>query len=115
MSYFALVPAKNGPKMKPVTAVPDGFRGTNYGGRINNILQMPGLAYLLSRFETERPIIDRTGLSGMYDVKLEWALSRQAQSADTATGPSLFTAVNEQLGLRLEARKGSVEIVVVDR
>jgi len=115
MSYFALVPAKNGPKIRSVKDVPDGFRGTNYGGRINNILQMPGLAYLLSRFETERPIIDRTGLSGMYEVKLEWTPSRQTQNADTAPGPSLFTAVTEQLGLKLEARKGPVEILVVDR
>jgi uncharacterized protein (TIGR03435 family) len=115
MSYFALVPAKNGPKIRQVSAVPDGFRGTNYGGRINNILQMPGLAYLLSRFETERPIIDRTGLSGMYEVRLEWTPSRQAQNADAAPGPSLFTAVTEQLGLKLEARKGPVEILVVDR
>lgn len=114
MSYYALVPAKNRPKIQPVAAVPDGFRGTNYGGRINNILQMPGLAYLLSRFETERPIIDRTGLSGMYEVKLEWTPARQAQNADTAPGPSLFTAVNEQLGLKLEARKGPVEILIVD-
>jgi uncharacterized protein (TIGR03435 family) len=115
MSYLALVPAKNGPKIRSVKDVPDGFRGTNYGGRINNILQMPGLAYLLSRFETERPIIDRTGLTGMYEVKLEWTASRQAQNADTAPGPSLFTAVTEQLGLKLEARKGLVEILVVDR
>jgi len=97
MSYYALVPAKNGPKIRSVKDVPDGFRGTNYGGRINNILQMPGLAYLLSRFETERPIIDRTGLTGMYEVKLEWTPSRQAQNTDTAPGPSLFTAVTEQL------------------
>jgi len=115
MSYLALVPAKNGPKIRSVKDVPDGFRGTNYEGRINNILQMPGLAYLLSRFETERPIIDRTGLSGMYEVKLEWTPSRQTQNADTAPGPSLFTAVTEQLGLKLEARKGPVEILVVDR
>jgi uncharacterized protein (TIGR03435 family) len=113
MSYFALVPAKNGPKLQPMSAVPDGFRGTNYGGRINNILQMPALAYLLSRFETERPIIDETGLHGLYEVKLEWTL-RQVQNADAAPGPSLFTAVTEQLGLRLEARKGPVEMLVVD-
>jgi len=75
MSYYALIPAKNGPKIRPVKDVPDGFRGTTYGGRINSILQMPGLAYLLSRFERERPIIDRTGLSGMYEVKLEWTPS----------------------------------------
>ncbi len=114
MSHYALVLAKGGPKIKPVKEVPDGFRGTTYGGRINSILQMPMLAYLLSRFETERPIIDRTGLRGMYEVKLEWTL-QQLQKADAAPGPSLFTALNEQLGLKLEARKGPVEILVVDR
>jgi uncharacterized protein (TIGR03435 family) len=113
MSHYALVLAKDGPKVKPVKEVPDGFRGTTYGGRINSILQMPMLAYLLSRFETERPIIDRTGLRGMYEVKLEWTL-RQLQNADAAPGPSLFTALNEQLGLKLEARKGPVDILVVD-
>jgi uncharacterized protein (TIGR03435 family) len=39
---------------------------------------------------------------------------QQLQNADAAPGPSLFTALNEQLGLRLEARKGPVEILVVD-
>jgi uncharacterized protein (TIGR03435 family) len=86
MSYYALIPAKNGPKIRPVKDVPDGFRGTTYGGRINSILQMPGLAYLLSRFERERPIIDRTGLSGTYEVKLEWTPSQQLQNVDTRKG-----------------------------
>ena len=113
MSYYALVPDKNGPKVKLVTDVPEGFRGTTYGGRINSILQMPMLAYLLSRFETGRPIIDETGLRGMYEVKLEWAQS-QLQNADAASAPSLFTAVSEQLGLKLDARKGPVEILIVD-
>jgi uncharacterized protein (TIGR03435 family) len=110
MSYYALVTAKNGPKIQPVKEVPDGFRGTTNGGRINSFLQMPMLAYLLSRFERERPILDNTGLSGMYQVKLEW----QLQNAVGGPGPSLFTALSEQLGLKLEARKGPVEILVVD-
>lgn len=113
MSYYALVPAKNGPKIQPVKDIPDSFRGITYGGRIDSILTMPGLAYLLSRFETERPVIDSTGLRGMYQVKLEWTL-RQLENADAAPGPSLFTALTEQMGLRLEARKGSVDILVVD-
>jgi uncharacterized protein (TIGR03435 family) len=113
MSYYALVPVKNGPKIQPVKDVPDGFRGTTYGGRINSILTMPGLAYLLSRFETERPIIDGTGLPGMYEIKLEWAF-RPLQNPDAVPGPSLFTAISEQLGLRLEARKGPVDVLVVD-
>ncbi len=114
MSYFALVPARTGPKIRKVEEVPDGFKATTNGGRINTFLQMPGLAYLLSRFETELPVIDETGLSGMYEVKLEWAL-RPLQNPDSdAAGASLFTALQEQLGLRLDARKGPVPILVVD-
>jgi uncharacterized protein (TIGR03435 family) len=114
MSYYALVTAKSGPKIRPVEERPDGFRGITYGGRINSILEMPMLAYLLSRFERERPIIDSTGLSGMYEVKLEWAMRQFANPDSDPSGPSLFTALDEQLGLKLEARKGPVEILVVE-
>jgi uncharacterized protein (TIGR03435 family) len=115
MSYYALVPGRTGPTIAPVAEVPDGFRGTTYGGRINSILPMPALAYLLSRFETERPIIDQTGLRGLYQVRLEWTPAQQLDRADAAAGTSLFTAINEQLGLKLEARKGPVEVLIVDR
>ena len=114
MSYYALEPAKSGAKMQPVKEVPEGFRGTNFGGRINNIMPMPKLAYLLSRFETERPIIDRTGLDGMYEVKLSWTLQQLRNTNPDATGISLFTALEDQLGLKLEARKGPVDVLVVD-
>jgi uncharacterized protein (TIGR03435 family) len=114
MSYYALVPARNGARIQPVAVVPDGFRGTTYGGRIDSILPMPALAYLLSRFETERPIIDLTGLRGLYQVKLEWTLPQQLERADAAAPPSLFTAIEEQLGLKLEGRKGPVDVLVVE-
>src|SRR6185312_2190814 len=114
MSYYALGPAKGGVKMRPVKEVPDGFRGTNFGRRIENIIPMPKLAYLLSRFETERPIIDRTGLDGMYEVKLSWTLRQIQNTNPDATGISLFAALEEQLGLKLEARKGLVDVLVVD-
>ena len=113
MSYYALVTAKGGSKMRSFQELPDGFRGITFGGRIDNIMRMQGLAYLLSRFETGRPILDETGLRGLYEVKLEWAL-RQVQNPDALPGPSLFTALTEQLGLKLEAQKGPVEILVVD-
>jgi uncharacterized protein (TIGR03435 family) len=114
MSYYALVPVKGGAKLPLVKEVPDDFHGTTFGGHISSILPMTGLAYLLSRFETERPIVDMTGLSGMYEVKLDWSRQQlQNASAETA-GPSLFTALEEQLGLKLEARKGPVGILMVD-
>lgn len=55
--------------------------------------------------------VDKTGLSGVWDFTLAW--DRQA-TADS-TGPSLFTALREQLGLRLEAQKGPTQILVIDR
>jgi uncharacterized protein (TIGR03435 family) len=58
----------------------------------------------------DRVVIDNTGLPGVYDLKLEWAPNPSPESTD----PSLFTALQEQLGLKLESTKGSVEIIVID-
>src|ERR1035441_10317854 len=55
-----------------------------------------------------RTVIDNTGLKGVYTVDLTWAAD------DQPSGPSLFTAVQEQLGLKLEARTGPIETLVVD-
>jgi len=56
-------------------------------------------------------VADHTGLAGEYDFTLEWAPNLN----DSGTGPSLFTALNEQLGLKLEATKSPVQAVVIDR
>jgi uncharacterized protein (TIGR03435 family) len=113
MSHFAMISAKNGPKLKSVAEKPPEYQGTTWGGRIETILTMPSLAYLLSRFETERPIIDQTGLKGLYEIKLNWA-TQQMQNTGNSPGPSLFTALDEQLGLKLEPRKGPVDVLVVE-
>jgi len=70
------------------------------------------LASTLREFvsETGRPVIDKTGLTGEYDFRLEWASEQAADS----TLPSLFTAIQEQLGLKLESTRGPVEMVVVE-
>jgi uncharacterized protein (TIGR03435 family) len=60
-----------------------------------------------------RPVMDKTGLTGKYDYKLEFSPEDSQSDAEPA-GPSIFTAVQEQLGLKLEAAKGPVEIVVID-
>jgi uncharacterized protein (TIGR03435 family) len=56
-------------------------------------------------------VTDRTGLSGEYDFTLEWVRDLNGG----APGPSLFTALDEQLGLRLESAKAAVDVVVIDR
>ena len=54
-------------------------------------------------------MVDKTGLSGAFEVALEWV-----SYGTEASGPSLFTALEEQMGLRLEAHKGPREILVID-
>ena len=60
---------------------------------------------------TGRPVIDRTGLTGRFDFTLRWA---PEGSTDT-DAPSIFTAVQEQLGLKLDSQKGPVTVLVIDR
>lgn len=76
---------------------------------------MASLAIALSR-QLERPVLDNTGLEGNYDFSLHWTLdlSPGDQALTDSSGPSLFTALREQLGLRIEATRGPVEVIVID-
>lgn len=110
--YF-LVPAKTGPKLTNATgtARPD---MEEHGGKDKVTMAatkftMTGLASWLSR-ELERPVIDHTGIDGDFDLKLEWSPEQIGESP----GPSIFTALQEQLGLHLESGKGPVEMIVID-
>ena len=58
----------------------------------------------------DRPVVDETGIAGVYDIKLRWSLDDREEK-----GPSLFTAMQEQLGLRLEARKVPAKLVIIDK
>jgi len=86
-------------------------------------MTMPGLARLLSS-RVDRPALDRTGLDSAYDVEMEWSSDlglRQAPPGSAGAGDltpggiSLFTALQEQLGLRLQATRGPVDVIVIDR
>jgi len=72
-------------------------------------VSMRELAGAFSRL-LDREVIDQTSLSGVYDVKVQWT----PDSATGDLGVSLFTAVQEQLGLKLESTKGRVDVIVVD-
>jgi uncharacterized protein (TIGR03435 family) len=66
-----------------------------------------------------RPVVDRTGLSGEYTLQLEFPFrmpnAPAAAGADESLAPSLFTALQEQLGLKLQSARGNVDILVVDQ
>lgn len=75
---------------------------------------MSDLATAIQDFGVDRPVVDATGLSGAYDIRIEatpeFRINRDPELGDI----SIFTAVQEQLGLRLEARKAPIEIMAVD-
>jgi len=69
----------------------------------------------------QRPVVDRTGLTGRYDIELHWTMDAPTGASETnappappGDAPSIFTAVQEQLGLKLESTKGPVEVLVID-
>lgn len=119
LPFLALVVGKNGPKVleSSQTARPGAGGNSAVLGHINGQqLSMQVLATLLSRFERQI-VIDMTGLKGSYQVKLEWTsdVNRPIPAEiDVGTGPSIFTAVQEQLGLKLESRRGPLDVLVVD-
>jgi uncharacterized protein (TIGR03435 family) len=86
-----------------------GRRGQQYTAQQ---MTMPALPMILSSSVT-RPVIDKTGLEGGYDLKLEWTQDTGV-TADSSGAPLIFTAVEEQLGLKLESAKGPIEMLVVE-
>jgi uncharacterized protein (TIGR03435 family) len=111
---YALVVAKNGPKLIAHSGDAGPDTSIRHGpGKLTlsaTKATMSRLSDVLSR-RTGRTVVDRTGLLGEYDLKLEWAPDPTAESVDA----SIFVALQEQLGLKLEPTKAPVEIVVVDR
>ena len=111
LPVYALVVARNGQKLENVKDAgrPD-IRVSN-GSFIFQNVSMPDFAEKLSDLRTiDRPVVDRTGIQGVFDITLKSAASAMLEN----DGPSIFTLIQEQLGLRLEAKKAPVEILVVD-
>jgi uncharacterized protein (TIGR03435 family) len=114
---YALVVGKNGSKMKQSSADAPGnnFVRAGPGG-----LHMEATKGTMDKLATQlavtagRPVVDKTGLAGYYAFTLDWAAGNSIPDADSNT-PSMFTAVQEQLGLKLEAATGPIEMVIIDR
>jgi uncharacterized protein (TIGR03435 family) len=133
LPIYALVVAKNGPKFtQSTTAPPPGpraavmqgtFRGTGDAFTGNGV-NMRMLANWLG-IRVGRDVVDKTGLEGTYDLTMRWdADSQRLTTADPGQGPvdtpsdssglTIFTALKQQLGLKLEPQKGPVEIIIID-
>jgi uncharacterized protein (TIGR03435 family) len=116
---YSLTVAKNGPK---IHAVENRQGRTSSGpGRLEATgITIQKLADLLARM-AGAPVTNATGLPGVYDFVLEWSPDEslrmapaEGSGAGANSGPSIFTALEEQLGLKLTGGKGPVEILVVD-
>lgn len=122
LPVYALTVGKNGAKLKPAENASGISSNSNRTGmHVDAKVSLLSFAEFLS-VRLGRPVLDRTGLSGAFDIKADWAVDPLAQplspeketAADSAAGPSVFTALEQQLGLKLEATRGPVEILVID-
>ena len=117
LPIYAMVAARGGTKLQEVDVVHGAFR-MGPGAIKADGIALAAFADRLSQV-LDRPVIDMTGLPGIFTFSLEFAPDRPltAPGEETAspTAPSLFTAMQQTLGLRLEARRGPVEVLVVDR
>jgi uncharacterized protein (TIGR03435 family) len=140
---YSLVVAKNGPKLKlhveapppaepvkppadvsgPLKTDPDGYpvlrpgaHMANAGGHNRLQIENQDLVWLVEELSSQlgRPVKDETGLKGHYDFALYWLSEYLLATAGPGSGPDLIAAVQEQLGLKLEEKKGPVESIVID-
>jgi uncharacterized protein (TIGR03435 family) len=130
MSIYALTVAKGGSKLKVSTVSPD---ANPEGPPALAFVVSPGVLRLPARYASmeefvsvlqraalERPVVDRTGLTGRFDFDLEFAIDETLFGGALGPGldhqpePPLFAALQEQLGLKLEATRGPVSTIVID-
>jgi uncharacterized protein (TIGR03435 family) len=123
---YALTQAKNGTKLQPLKTDEKGRVSRKGAGIVagskastRQLAEALSDVMLNGRAILDRPVLDRTGLSqNLYDFTLTWT-PEPGQFGNSSTsgpsGPSLFTAIQEQLGLKLETQKAQVQFIVIDR
>jgi uncharacterized protein (TIGR03435 family) len=126
-SIYELQIAKGGPKLTPSTAPADDppkLISTVYPQKIElpaHNATMRDFVSMMQRAMLDRPVVDKTGLTGRYDFNLQWAPDETQFGGEVPVAPSdapaapLFTAIQEQLGLKLVATRGAVDTFIVDR
>lgn len=117
---YELIPAKGGAKLTPTTVPLDKQGSMSSNGNDRSVklvatgIGLSGLTRYLSS-EVGRSVVDKTGLSGSYDIAMTWMPAMAStQEGDAASGPTIFTALEEQIGLKLVPAKGPVPVLVID-
>jgi uncharacterized protein (TIGR03435 family) len=120
MNVYAISVAKTGPKISKSLGDPNGLPNQNgnrdANGRVDRYsnVTMKDFAFIL-QFMLDKPVVDQTGLQGRYDFVLKWT-PNEANVVDPATAsPGIFTAMPEELGLRLESTRAPADVLVVDK
>ena len=117
LSVYAIRIAKGGPKLKPAAnpaAEPD-QQGNGHGTEQTITYTSADMANFIlgEQFFLDRPIVDQTGLTGRYDFSIRYTYD-EAGTSDPNAPPGIFTAVQEQLGLKFEPVKAPVDVFVID-
>jgi uncharacterized protein (TIGR03435 family) len=133
MPIYALTVGKKGPKLTPTAEPaeqrPNGMNGSKRLPNGNNLSTLNAVDSSMQDFADrlgefmDRPVVDRTGLKGNFGFKVEWESEADSPSNSGPgmigrimhAGPAMFTAIDEQLGLKLESTKGPVEVLVIDQ
>ncbi|MGD1069609.1 MAG: TIGR03435 family protein [Bryobacteraceae bacterium] len=126
LPVFRLVVAKGGPRLKTSVNSSGDSGGLRPGPGFlaGNRIGVPFLSQILSQI-VGRPILDRTGLNGKYDFELKWTPDQSSANGPSGGAapqlaaadpdrPNIFTALREQLGLKLDSSKGPTEVIVLD-
>jgi uncharacterized protein (TIGR03435 family) len=127
LPIYELTVAKSGSKLKAggcitpdLKALPSGKKPSDCGFSVmdNNLIRatqidMARFIPMLTSW-VKRTVIDKTGITSTFDVDLKWNPNEATATPSADTAPSIFTALTEQLGLKLESSKGPVEVLVID-
>lgn len=115
MSIYSIEIGKSGPKMKK--AETSGNFSANRTKALSHIVATTTLENLADNLsgQLDRPVVNKSGLEGAWTIDLQWLNDAGTAPVDDATAPSIFTAMQEQLGLKLTPTRGPVRILVIDR
>ena len=130
LPVYAMVVAKSGPKLTVSASDPNAFPGIGFGrepGVISLVGRNTGLNGVANGLQSnilDKPVVDQTGLTGRYDFQLRFTPDAsqlanfgglEPNSADLDLPPDIFAAFEQQLGLKLQATKAAVDVMVIDR